>query len=235
MEVKFAEDISRFYAMSIGIGVSKNENGDHQKSKFMVIKYMSDRGGDPATDMLWQDDYGAQIDQLLNDWQICKPDPDHADGYIVDMERLDEKVEGLKSMRQKVVWNNLLTATGGTMEWYKFKKGPCYANQADGTPTKYKDGTRVQAEGIFVFAQIDRQEADEEGKVKTYWKKGKSPQEKGENIERRLWRTPVDGAQQTVTTTAQAVAMAEQAPAQPTAQGAPAVQPNPAQPNQPLF
>lgn len=230
MEVKFAEDISRYYAMSIGIGTSKNTNADKKKSKFMVIKYMSERGGDPVTDMLWEDDYNAQIQQCF-DWEVVKNDPTHEEGYIVDMDKLEAKVNELASMRQKLVWNNLLTATGGTIEWYPFKKGMCYANQADGTPTKYKDDTRVQADGIFVFAQIDRQEADENGKVKTYWKKGKSPQEKGENIERRLWKTPVNGAQQTVATTAQTVATAEQASAQPTAQGAPAVQPNPAQPN----
>ena len=187
----YAEDISMFICVGMSIGIAKNDNRDGRKSRFIVAQYKSKRGGGVITDILWDDDNLSLIEALLDPEvkSVClKEDttPGHEEGYVVNLPKLRQL-----PIAQDFMLSSILEVPGGTVEQYKFQKGMCYANTANGQALTYKDGTRVQADHINVFCQIEYMTSDEEGKTQVHWKAGYDPHTRGAGIERRLWKTPV--------------------------------------------
>ena len=113
----------------------------------------------------------------------------------------------------------MLEFPGGCFEEYEFAKGPCYANQIDGSPTLDGNNQKVIRSSISVFVQIDFIDAN----GVTHYIEPYSKNAQGARMEQRFFRNPVEGttAQQpafdptSLMGGSQQPATQQQAPAQP--------------------
>ena len=76
---------------------------------------------------------------------------------------------------------------GGCFEEYEFAKGPCYANQIDGSPTLDGNNQKVIRSSISVFVQIDFIDAN----GVTHYIEPYSKNAQGSRMEQRFFRNPV--------------------------------------------
>lgn len=208
------------------------------------------KAGDPVNDFIWQEDERELYDVLS---KYKNNDPvvggEHDGSYIVPMNMLEEIVRKGRVLLKKVIAyeeqggpeltpeeqqmfyeSRLIESTlytdGGIMMPYKFQKGACYGNNANGQPLTTKNGAPVIKTSIDVFCVIDHATEGPNG-IEYSWAPGKSPERKGSRIEQRFWQRPVDPSNvhvvQVPPTQAQAtppVSQPEAQPAQPAQQPA---------------
>lgn len=186
--------IGAFKTISLSIGQAKKANRDGKISKFLVIGMKNKKSllGKKQNVILFDDDLSPEIFAVLQKYATPSTDPNHQGGFDVNLANFKA---GQEFAQDPDTWNQLLEFPGGCFEEYEFTKGPCYANQIDGSPTLDGNNQKVIRSSISVFVQIDFIDAN----GVTHYIEPYSKNAQGARMEQRFFRNPVEG-----TTTQQA-------------------------------
>lgn len=186
--------IGAFKTISLSIGQAKKANRDGKISKFLVIGMKNKKSllGKKQNVILFDDDLSPEIFAVLQKYATPSTDPNHQGGFDVNLANFKT---GPEFAQDPDTWGQLLEFPGGCFEEYEFAKGPCYANNVDGTPTVDGNNQPVIRSSISVFVQIDFIDAN----GVTHYIEPYSKNAQGARMEQRFFRTPVEG-----TTTQQA-------------------------------
>lgn len=189
------EDLGSFEAIAMSLGVSKNENRDSKKSRFVVFTYQDTYSGreDPAKDIIFEENIGTDMFECMKTYIMKDAEgnelKDSKGGRVVDIDAIrdaaasgDRKAERIRRL--------YLDVPGGQVAPYKLH-GERYANDVDGKPVLKKDNTRVKKSVIRVFVQIKYIIPGEDGKPNTVYVGGVSPEVKGQELEDRFYREVV--------------------------------------------
>lgn len=220
--------IGAFRTISLSIGQAKKANRDGKVSKFLVIGMKNKKSllGKKQNVILFDDDLSPDIFAVLQKYATPSVDPNHQGGFDVNLSNFKA---GPEFAQDPDTWGQLFEFPGGCFEEYEFTKGPCYANNVDGTPTVDGNNQPVIRSSISVFVQIDFIDAN----GVTHYIEPYSKNAQGARMEQRFFRNPVEGtATQQPAFDPTSLMGGSQQPAaqQPAAQSAPGA---PAQPQQP--
>ena len=215
--------IGAFKTISLSIGQAKKANRDGKISKFLVIGMKNKKSllGKKQNVILFDDDLSPEIFAVLQKYATPSTDPNHQGGFDVNLANFKT---GPEFAQDPDTWGQLLEFPGGCFEEYEFAKGPCYANNVDGTPTLDGNNQKVIRSSISVFVQIDFIDAN----GVTHYIEPYSKNAQGARMEQRFFRNPVEGTAPQQAAFDPTSLMGGQQPAP----QAPA-QPNMAQPQQP--
>ena len=221
--------IGAFKTISLSIGTAKKANRDGKISKFLVIGMKNKKSllGKKQNVILFDDDLSPEIFQVLQQYGTPSTDPNHQGGLDINIVKFKA---GPEMQQDPDTWGQLLEFPGGCFEEYEFAKGPCYANQIDGSPTLDGNNQPIIRSSISVFVQIDFIDAN----GVTHYIEPYSKNAQGARMEQRFFRTPVGDNQSTQTGFDPTAMMGQQVPtAQPAPQAQspvpPAAQPQPQQ------
>lgn len=186
--------IGAFKTISLSIGQAKKTNRDGKISKFLVIGIKNKKSllGKKQNVILFDDDLSPEIFAVLQKYATPSTDPNHQGGFDVNLANFKT---GPEFAQDPDTWGQLLEFPGGCFEEYEFAKGPCYANQIDGSPTLDGNSQKIIRSSISVFVQIDFIDAN----GVTHYIEPYSKNAQGARMEQRFFRNPVEG-----TTTQQA-------------------------------
>lgn len=203
--------IGAFKTISLSIGQAKKANRDGKVSKFLVIGMKNKKSllGKKQNVILFDDDLSPEIFAVLQKYATPSTDPNHQGGFDVNLANFKT---GPEFAQDPDTWGQLLEFPGGCFEEYEFAKGPCYANQIDGSPTLDGNNQKIIRSSISVFVQIDFIGAD----GVTHYIEPYSKNAQGARMEQRFFRNPV-GQQSTAEQAAfdPTAMMGQQAPQQP--------------------
>jgi len=209
--------IGAFRTISLSIGQAKKANRDGKISKFLVIGMKNKKSllGKKQNVVLFDDDLSPEIFEVLQKYATPSADPTHQDGFDVNLANFKTSPEYTSDPE---TWGQLLEFPGGCFEEYEFAKGPCYANQIDGSPTLDGNNQRVIRNSIAVFVQIDFIDAN----GTTHYIEPYSKNAQGARMEQHFFRNPVQATskaeQNAFDPTSLMAGAAQGAPAQPTGQ-----------------
>ena len=231
--------IGTFKTISLSIGQAKKPNRDGKISKFLVIGMKNKKSllGKKQNVILFDDDLSPEIFTVLQKYATPSADPNHQGGFDVNLANFKT---GPEFAQDPDTWGQLLEFPGGCFEEYEFTKGPCYANQIDGSPTLDGNNQPVIRSSVSVFVQIDFIDAN----GVTHYIEPYSKNAQGSRMEQRFFRNPVgqqpaaeqaafDPTAMMQPTTAPGATQIP--PQQPTQQGMAAQQVPPQAPNQAMF
>lgn len=178
--------IGAFRTISLSIGQAKKANKDGKISKFLVIGMKNKKSllGKKQNVILFDDDLSPEIFEVLQKYAVPSTDPTHQGGFDVNLANFKQSPEYTSDPE---TWGQLLEFPGGCFEEYEFTKGPCYANQIDGSPTLDGSNQPVIRNSIAVFVQIDFIDAN----GITHYIEPYSKNAQGARMEQRFFRTPV--------------------------------------------
>ena len=181
--------IGAFKTISLSIGQAKKANRDGKTSKFLVIGMKNKKSllGKKQNVILFDDDLSPEIFAVLQKYATPSSDPNHQGGFDVNLASFKT---GPEFAQDPDTWGQLLEFPGGCFEEYEFAKGPCYANQIDGSPTLDGNSQKVIRSSISVFVQIDFIDAN----GITHYIEPYSKNAQGARMEQRFFRNPVEGA-----------------------------------------
>lgn len=202
------KELSTYKATSISLGQSKNDNSDGIKSRFvaLTLKDKYSIGAKPVRHVLFEDEVGTNaFEELMQCRSIGadgKPIVDPKNGYVVDTamvakrsaERIQEDANIKKMMQDDdkpedpLMLDKLLKWEGGMTQPYKFPTGPRYGNDANGNPTKDKDGNQIVKSEIDVFVQVKDVVIKEDGTRDYTYVNGMNPSTRGERIMRTFFK-----------------------------------------------
>lgn len=214
--------IGAFRTISLSIGQAKKANRDGKISKFLVIGMKNKKSllGKKQNVILFDDDLSPEIFQVLQQYGTPSADPSHQGGMDINLAKFKA---GPEFASDPDTWGQLLEFPGGCFEEYEFAKGPCYANQIDGSPTLDGNSQPIIRSCISVFVQIDFIDAN----GVTHYIEPYSKNAQGARMEQRFFRNPVQATSQAErnafdpTSLMAGAAPGVQSPAQPTGQPAP--------------
>lgn len=180
--------IGAFKTISLSIGQAKKANRDGKISRFLVIGMKNKKSllGKKQNVILFDDDLSPEIFTVLQKYATPSADPNHQGGFDVNLANFKT---GPEFTQDPDTWNQLLEFPGGCFEEYEFAKGPCYANQIDGSPTLDGNNQKVIRSSISVFVQIDFIDAN----GVTHYIEPYSKNAQGARMEQRFFRNPVEG------------------------------------------
>lgn len=189
------EDLGSFEAIAMSLGISKNENRDGKKSRFVVFTYQDTYSGreDPVKDIIFEENVGTDMFERMKTYIMKDAEgnelKDSKGGRVVDIDAIrdaaaagDRKAERIRRL--------YLDVPGGQIAPYKLH-GERYANDVDGKPVTKKDNTRVKKSVIRVFVQVKYIIPGEDGKPVTVYVGGVSPEVKGQELEDRFYHEAV--------------------------------------------
>ena len=178
--------IGAFKTISLSIGQAKKANRDGKISKFLVIGMKNKKSllGKKQNVILFDDDLSPEIFAVLQKYATPSTDPNHQGGFDVNLANFKT---GPEFAQDPDTWGQLLEFPGGCFEEYEFAKGPCYANQIDGSPTLDGNNQKVIRSSISVFVQIDFIDAN----GVTHYIEPYSKNAQGARMEQRFFRNPV--------------------------------------------
>ena len=178
--------IGAFKTISLSIGQAKKANRDGKISKFLVIGMKNKKSllGKKQNVILFDDDLSPEIFAVLQKYATPSADPNHQGGFDVNLANFKT---GPEFAQDPDTWGQLLEFPGGCFEEYEFAKGPCYANQIDGSPTLDGNSQPVIRSSISVFVQIDFIDAN----GVTHYIEPYSKNAQGARMEQRFFRNPV--------------------------------------------
>ena len=178
--------IGAFKTISLSIGQAKKANRDGKISKFLVIGMKNKKSllGKKQNVILFDDDLSPEIFTVLQKYATPSNDPNHQGGFDVNLTQFKN---GQEFAQDPDTWGQLLEFPGGCFEEYEFAKGPCYANQIDGSPTLDGNSQPVIRSSISVFVQIDFIDAN----GVTHYIEPYSKNAQGARMEQRFFRNPV--------------------------------------------
>lgn len=184
--------IGAFRTISLSIGQAKKTNRDGKISKFLVIGMKNKKSllGKKQNVILFDDDLSPEIFEVLQKYATPSTDPTHQGGFDVNIANFKASPEYTSDPE---TWGQLLEFPGGCFEEYEFTKGPCYANQIDGSPTLDGNNKPVIRSSIAVFVQIDFIDAN----GITHYIEPYSKNAQGARMEQRFFRNPVQSTTQT--------------------------------------
>lgn len=215
MEVKNGFELSNMEAVGLSVGKSSKKNSDGVISRFVVLNlkmylYIGQKKryfGGNVRHVLFEDELPGTAFEVLARYaatnQQGQPLLDQKGGVIIDLAALKASKEDYDVCECFLDW------PGGAVQKYAFKKGLCYANNADGQPTKDAAGNPVVRDGMDVLVQVV-QYIDG---VPQY-APGMSLEGRGQRLESRFWRVPVS-TQSVVPQVTQATVNTPEPPQQP--------------------
>lgn len=174
-------DLSVYTTVGLTLGVSKKENRDGKKSRFVVIsmKDSYSRLSKTRRTIIFEDEWPGLIDTLGK----------YVDKSIVDTHEGGEVVS--LAMFQKSEDAKLFPI----MEWpgmmpqvMPLRKGMCYANDVNGNFVEDKTGAKVTKDKITVMVQVKN---IVEGQDHPNYVDGWDPDTQLNNMESRFYRVPV--------------------------------------------
>ena len=174
-------DLSVYTTVGLTLGVSKKENRDGKKSRFVVIsmKDSYSRLSKTRRTIIFEDEWPGLIDTLGK----------YVDKSIVDTHEGGEVVS--LAMFQKSEDAKLFPI----MEWpgmmpqvMPLRKGMCYANDVNGKFVEDKTGAKVTKDKITVMVQVKN---IVEGQDHPNYVDGWDPDTQLNNMESRFYRVPV--------------------------------------------
>lgn len=174
-------DLSVYTTVGLTLGVSKKENREGKKSRFVVIsmKDSYSRLSKTRRTIIFEDEWPGLIDTLGK----------YVDKSIVDTHEGGEVVS--LAMFQKSEDAKLFPI----MEWpgmmpqvMPLRKGMCYANDVNGNVVTDKTGARVTKDKITVMVQVKN---IVEGQDHPNYVDGWDPDTQLNNMESRFYRVPV--------------------------------------------
>ena len=179
--------IGAFKTISLSIGKAKKPNRDGKTSEFLVIGMKNKKSllGKKQNVILFDDDLSPEIFEVLKKYSVASVDPSHQGSFDVNLANFKASPEFAQDPE---TWGQLLEFPGGCFEEYEFAKGPCYANQIDGSLTLDANQQKVIRSSISVFVQIDFIDAN----GVTHYIEPYSKNAQGARMEQRFFRTPVD-------------------------------------------
>ena len=180
--------IGAFKTISLSIGQAKKANRDGKISKFLVIGMKNKKSllGKKQNVILFDDDLSPEIFAVLQKYATPSSDPNHQGGFDVNLASFKT---GSEFAQDPDTWGQLLEFPGGCFEEYELAKGPCYANQIDGSQTLDGNNQKVIRSSISVFVQIDFIDAN----GVTHYIEPYSKNAQGARMEQRFFRNPVEG------------------------------------------
>lgn len=180
--------IGAFKTISLSIGQAKKTNRNGKTSKFLVIGIKNKKSllGKKQNVILFDDDLSPEIFTVLQKYATPSADPNHKGGSDVNLANFKA---GPEFAQDPDTWGQLLEFPGGCFEEYEFAKGPCYANQIDGSLTLDGNNQKVIRSSISVFVQIDFIDAN----GVTHYIEPYSKNAQGARMEQRFFRNPVEG------------------------------------------
>lgn len=176
---------SVFVTTALSIGMSQKENSNGVKSRFVVVSCKDETAffaGRTRRFTIFEDDFGKEYIDILMKYADQGATQDTFNIRLEEFKKSDDA---------KGVMGQLLRWEGACEEFYPFEKGLCYANKADGSPMKDKQGTRVVASGVTVLCLIKDIRPDQTGKMVTHYIEPFSPHTVGSRIERTFYKEPV--------------------------------------------
>lgn len=194
------KNLSTYKAIAISLGKSKSENREGVKSRFvaLTLKDKYSIGAKKVSHILFEDEIGTDaFEELMQCRKIGedgKPVVDPKGGYVVSVELLKQRSSERKKKDEDgedpLMLDSLVTWEGGMTQTYKFPTGPRYGNNADGTPTKDKDGNNVVKTEIEVFVQVKDVIIKDDGTRDYSYVSGMNPNARGERIMRTFYKKP---------------------------------------------
>lgn len=189
------EDLGSFEAIAMSLGMSKNENRDGKKSRFVVFTYQDTYSGreDPVKDIIFEDNIGTDMYERMKSYIMKDAEgnelKDSKGGRVVDIDAIRDAAEAGDRKAERIR-RLYLDVPGGQVAPYRLH-GERYANDVDGKPVLKKDNSRVKKTVIRVFVQVKYIIPGEDGKPHTVYVGGVSPEVKGQELEDRFYREVV--------------------------------------------
>lgn len=189
------EDLGSFEAIAMSLGMSKNENRDHKKSRFVVFTYQDTYSGreDPVKDIIFEENIGTDMYERMKSYIMKDAEgnelKDSKGGRVVDIDAIRDAAEAGDRKAERIR-RLYLDVPGGQVAPYRLH-GERYANDVDGKPVLKKDNSRVKKTVIRVFVQVKYIIPGEDGKPNTVYVGGVSPEVKGQELEDRFYREVV--------------------------------------------
>jgi len=176
---------SVFVTTALSIGMSKNENSNGVKSRFVVVSCKDETAffaGRTRKFTIFEEDFGKEYIDILMKYADQGATQDTFNIRLEEFKKSDDA---------KGVMGQLLRWDGAVEEFYPFEKGLCYANKADGSAMTDKEGKRVISSGVTVLCLIKDIRPDQTGKMVTHYIEPFSPHTVGSRIERTFYKEPV--------------------------------------------
>lgn len=175
------KELSVYTTVGLTLGISKKENRDGKKSRFVVIsmKDSYSRLSKTRRTIIFEDEWPGLIDTLGK----------YVDKSIVDTHEGGEVVS--LAMFQKSDDAKLfpiLEWPGMMPQVMPLRKGMCYANDVNGNIVTDKTGARVTKDKITVMVQVKN---IVEGQDHPNYVDGWDPDTQLNNMESRFYRVPV--------------------------------------------
>lgn len=191
-------ELGEYEAIALSLGVAKNENRDGKKARFAVFTYQSTYSGraKPVRDIIFEEDLGTDIFDKLREY--IKKDADGKDmldgrgGRVVDIDKIFDAADA-GSRAEKRIKRLYLEVPGGMVVPYTLQ-GERYANDINGQPVLNKQNQRVKKTQIRVFVQVERIIPGDDGKPKTIYVGGITPEMRGQEMQDRFYRDVVPTA-----------------------------------------
>ena len=196
------KDLSTYKAIAISLGKAKNDNNDGIKSRFvaLTLKDKYSIGAKKVSHILFEDEIGSEAFEELMQCRSIGPDNnpivDTKGGYVVSTALVKKRSAERKAQDEDnedpLMLDSLITWEGGMTMVYKFPTGPRYGNNADGKPTKDKDGNQIVKSEVEVFVQVKDVVIKEDGTRDYTYVSGMNPNTRGERIMRTFFKKPVN-------------------------------------------
>lgn len=167
------KDLSVYVARSIALGISKKENRDGQKSKYVKIQLVDviAPNEDPSVVMLFvKDDPTDGNNEVYNELKKYATLDATTNTGVVNLAKF-------KAESDMSIYGWLIQWDGGMTIDYKFRKGRCIMNDIDGNPVTNKKGQQIIRDSATIFVQVKKMIPDPENpeKMKTIYAKGYEP------------------------------------------------------------
>ena len=174
-------DLSVYTTVGLTLGVSKKENRDGKKSRFVVIsmKDSYSRLSKTRRTIIFEDEWPGLVETLEK----------HVDESIVDTHEGGKVVslaDFIKSGDDKLF--PILEWPGMMPQVMPLRKGMCYANDVNGNIVTDRTGAKVTKDKITVMVQVKN---IVEGQDHPNYVDGWDPDTQLNNMESRFYRIPV--------------------------------------------
>lgn len=186
------KELGTFVTTALSIGMSKKENNNGVKSRFVVVSCKDEDAifaGRTRKFTIFEEDFGKEYMDILMKYADQGATQDTFNIRLEEFKKSDDA---------KGVMGQLLRWEGACEEFYPFEKGLCYANKADGSPMIDKTGKRVISSGVTVLCLVKAIRPDQTGKMVTHYIEPFSPHTIGSRIEKTFYKEPVTVTNTTV-------------------------------------
>ena len=199
MEIIMGSTLSNMECTGLSVGQSKKENNDGVKSYFIAMTLQmylwagntKVQYGKGVRNVVFEEELPQGTFEILRRYKMVnqagQPILDTKGGTVIDLGKL-------KASADYEMCKCFLDMPGGAMKSYKFQKGLCYANSADGTRTRNANNDFVERDSCDVLVQVVSYIDGE-----PQYAPGMSLAARGARIESRFFREAVTPQAQVIT------------------------------------